>query len=183
MLKTPVRKYVSGKIQLQSEELAAHRDNIIRACADGSISALGRRIHDDGDDRRGLPGLTPIPPGDWEGATVNWDDGSMSLDYDDSSWWVDIVIDRRQFEAHFVCDDSGKPPVNRGGRLPQPHWDAFWIEVCKYIDLNGIQSQHEKRALVDHMENWFIGKVTDYDVNRRTIEKKIDELVKVLLDI
>ncbi len=61
----------------------------------------------------------------------------------------------------------------RGGRPLQYDWDAFWVEVCRRIQEDGLPETQAE--LVDNMMDWFSDRGREA-IDPRTIEKKISKL-------
>ena len=72
---------------------------------------------------------------------------------------------------------SDEPSASRGGRPARHDWDAFWVEVCRIIHDEGVPTT--KGEFANHMLDWFIGR-GDSAIDRRTIEKKLSQLFRVL---
>jgi hypothetical protein len=65
------------------------------------------------------------------------------------------------------------PGVRSSGRPPRHDWQAFWIEVVYWVDLNGLQPEH-RQDLQRHMVEFLAGQ--EHPPDDATIRSKLKDL-------
>ena len=69
------------------------------------------------------------------------------------------------------------PGSGGGGRPPKWDWDAFWVEICRIVYLDGVPSTQAE--MVRKIQEWFVQQVDAVPADSE-IKKRVSKLFRVI---
>jgi hypothetical protein len=165
------RPYTSRFITLQSKEVDAIRDDLIKAAEEGVIQAFGSPQQSHKCDN-GAP-LIPIPAEHWYLAETD-DDNGLLYPTDHDQFYMRVQFLRSEIDDLFY-DISDNTKKNRGNRQSRPGTDVFWAHVVKNYHFQGLPSG--RGDLINRMTD--LAAELECAPDQTTIARRADILMEV----
>ena len=158
-------------------------EDLVRKLKRGELSARGELLRADG---LSLAEALLIPTRVWNVCEVDWATNEIAMP-DGTRFWIVDVVETEPRGRSAPQSSHGEPPAPRrapGGKPVLHDWDAFWIEVARYMASKDLRDASAGRGkLQQHLERWCARNMaTDMKPgpSNATIRKKLQRLYERL---